>query len=691
VPYLYIENFETGLDTRKTRFTAPAGSLRVLQNAHINRGKEIERRKAFVSVASLPAGTLGLHAVQDQNYVFGSTTTPAGLPALIQYQQLVSPHGGTLNRIFAADNFAGKIYAVAGFTGGAIHHFYDGTVIDDWETLSAAIGSTVTIANALSLLLDEDGAVSVIIVGNKIVLTGVTAGTGFGLTVSAGMTATELQAAVAEVAEVKATASFIITGGTEGTTFNTIAAVTIDNAELIGGPIDYTSTVDATAAAVANAINIGLTSYTATSTGGQVDISATAGLGASANGRVLGVIPTGDVTVGSLVDMAGGANVVPAIPEISSIVVDSYTAATLYTVTLDSVDHEIRGDSSAMPQAVRTIQQKVYAVVGSLLYFSGLAGAPAQADPTKWINDATGPPVVVGAGFIDLSTQDGGSEILTGIGVYEGKVAVFSRRSIQIWTVDPDPNLNVLNQVLQNVGAIASESILEYGDVDVFFLATSGLRSLRARNITSLASASDVGVSIDAQLTDYMNTLSRQQVRQAKAVVEPIDSRYMIAIGNTIYVFSNFTGSQVSAWSTYVMDGAVSGDVSSWSIADGVLHARVGDEVLRYGGFSGDEYDNSLTEVILPFLDANNPAMMKVLQGIDAGVEGTWAVSLATEPNDPDVWEEIADFTESTYGSVQQVGAVGRSTHFSLKITTTAAQACVIGNLLLHYDETKAN
>lgn len=45
--YLVIENFANGLDLRKSRTTAPPGSLRVLRNAFINEGGEIEKRKAF--------------------------------------------------------------------------------------------------------------------------------------------------------------------------------------------------------------------------------------------------------------------------------------------------------------------------------------------------------------------------------------------------------------------------------------------------------------------------------------------------------------------------------------------------------------------------------------------------------------------------------------------------------------------
>ncbi len=46
--YYIIESFNSGLDLRRSREVAAIGSLRVLRNAFINSGGEIEKRKAFV-------------------------------------------------------------------------------------------------------------------------------------------------------------------------------------------------------------------------------------------------------------------------------------------------------------------------------------------------------------------------------------------------------------------------------------------------------------------------------------------------------------------------------------------------------------------------------------------------------------------------------------------------------------------
>lgn len=55
MPYLLIDNFSSGLDVRKSGYTAPTGTLRALVNAVINDGGEIEKRKAFTKHTALTA------------------------------------------------------------------------------------------------------------------------------------------------------------------------------------------------------------------------------------------------------------------------------------------------------------------------------------------------------------------------------------------------------------------------------------------------------------------------------------------------------------------------------------------------------------------------------------------------------------------------------------------------------------
>src|SRR3546814_6273908 len=105
----------------------------------------------------------------------------------------------------------------------------------------------------------------------------------------------------------------------------------------------------------------------------------------------------------------------------------------------------------------------------SLAYFC------AVDNPTQWGSG-------VGSGLLNVSTQSGGSDQLTALGIYQNNLAIFARRAIQIEYVDPDPALNQQLQVLNNIGTVAPHSVVSFGDSDVFFLSESGIRSLRARD-----------------------------------------------------------------------------------------------------------------------------------------------------------------------------------------------------------------
>jgi len=375
--YLYIESFEAGLDTRKSRFTAPAGTLRTCKNAHITRGKEIERRKAFDEIATLPSGTFGLHALGVRLYSFGSGDLAASMPVRVSYQRLQDPDDLTADmvRLWFAENFSSKIYAIAEFDNGAILHFYDGSKVTDWDTLADQIASTETIASALTIRLQDNSLVSVTRYDNNIDLEGGPGDAFSASSVSANISDQTLQSAVPAQSEMRATATLTVDGGSTAPGVNTIDSLTVDGLDLIGAYLDYDTDNATTAAAIATRINAGVTEYSANSSGNNVTIEAPAGLGASANGRVLDVVTTGDVQVTVLNNMAGGADPVEAVPQIERFTVDTFVAGDVYDITIGGQGtYQVTGRGSAVPINIKAFKQKMYAPTGSLVYFSGFRG-----------------------------------------------------------------------------------------------------------------------------------------------------------------------------------------------------------------------------------------------------------------------------------------------------------------------------
>jgi hypothetical protein len=133
--YEVVENFAAGLDNRKSPLTAPGGTLTKLTNAVINPGGEIEKRRAFVHMATV-TGSFGLAATSNSLFVFGRNVLPAA-PALTADGTALAAAGTTIKRLIVpeatasleqtdADVFDGKVYiACSGGSPSSNPHFYD--------------------------------------------------------------------------------------------------------------------------------------------------------------------------------------------------------------------------------------------------------------------------------------------------------------------------------------------------------------------------------------------------------------------------------------------------------------------------------------------------------------------------------------------------------------------------------------
>ena len=203
--------------------------------------------------------------------------------------------------------------------------------------------------------------------------------------------------------------------------------------------------------------------------------------------------------------------------------------------------------SGVVPTFALTFNNKIYACAGSNLYFCALGNA------TTW-NDPNG----VGNSFIGMSSQTGVADPLIAVGIYQGRLAVASRRTVQIWTMDPDPSLNAQGQVLSNIGTFAKRSLQGIGDQDIYMLYDSGFRAIRVRDASNNAITDDIGVPVDSLVQAALAAISQQTAAKSCGVVDPAANRYWCYIPGAggavgaIYVLSSFPRSQIEAWSQYL-------------------------------------------------------------------------------------------------------------------------------------------
>lgn len=576
---IWLKDFKGGLDTRRMPETLPGGSLILGRDGHVNRGGEFEQRAAFVEEYELPDGTVGLGNDRAGLYVFGSDAAPT-MPRGVTYQRLQHPDATTpIFRILSVELFAGKVYVIAEFNDGTIHHFENGTRVTDWQ----------------------DG---------------------------------------------RARFSFQVTGGTAA---SKLTDLTINSVSIIGEAVDWTTSHAATAEAIAAAINnFGSTpDYTATVVGDRVNILAVDP----------GTTPNGYNVVMSV---ASGLTLTPG----SGTLTNGLAPGSVF-------------QSGTF---AKTNGSKMYVASGPNLHFSGIL------EPREFQSSHTG------AGFIDMSTEAAGSEALTAIAKYLQYIAVFAGRVTQIWYVDPDPDLNKQQQVLNNMGTLSPRSVTQFGDNDLFFLDESGIRSLKARDSSNAAATTDIGIPVDTLVVEKLKALTPLQRSQVVGLIEPSAGRFWMVFPDEIFVFSFFEGSNISSWSTYTPAvNNVPFTINEAIVFKKKVYLRSGNKIYVYGGLGETVvYDSTSPVAWTPFLDAGAPAKKKQFNSIDVACEGTWIVRAGMSPRNIEASDKIATVDGTTYEQ-ERVPFEAEATHVSLRFEGVGAGAKKIAAAAIHFTGDEAD
>ena len=334
---------------------------------------------------------------------------------------------------------------------------------------------------------------------------------------------------------------------------------------------------------------------------------------------------------------------------------------------------------------VRTYKEKVYGVMGRNLNFS------AVGDPTTWQDpppDSSGNVAHNGSGFINIGANDADSENLVSMEVYYDKMAIFSDLSCQLWFLDPDPSLNQYYQTLRDAGTFAPCSVRQYVANDVYFLGTHGIRSLRARDLTTTAAVADVGSPIDPILQDLVAGRTSGGVYWTKAILSPRTGRIWMSMVDRIYILSNWASPNISAWSVYIPEFTIDNQHVVYSDPYVVLRATNG-WVYRFGSPGPLVYDSCPVTITTPFLSFDKPATFKFYQGFDAICSNDpgsiWNVEACFDPTvNPSPFDQICTMDGPTIMD-GRIPISGRGTHIQLQITHQASGPATFSKAFIHY------
>ena len=476
--------------------------------------------------------------------------------------------------LLSADNFQGKIYAIARFDGGIIANFYNGKRVTSWDAIATSSGDESSIAASFAMQIKLDGIYESTSLDDKVFIQFFKKNTNYSVSVSS------------------------INGGSTG---QSILITTT--------PADLDS------------------------------------------------------------------------PQFTVIqIVGPYEQYDVFTIVIDSVNYTAQAGSSIVGRFCRTHMDKMYSASGSLLYFSETS---TNGGPSAFTNDTLN-----GSGVINLSSQDSGSSALTSIALYQGKLAIFSESSVQVWTMSADPKLNTFSQILNNVGTSSPNSVVSLGNIDTYFLSQLGVRSLRARDASNVAIVSDVGNPIDDMILYDVSQLSSQKKESAFGLIDPVDGRYWLSVGPKVYVYSYFPSSGINAWSVYMPTTGpdrIPLEISHLSTLNNRIYARSGNFVYAYGGITGSRYDESIVSVRMPYLDGGKPGHFKTISAVDSACIGEWDIYVGADIMAPDALDYVGKINNSTY-SMGRVMATAIGSHASVKMVNNADGYAKIGNFAVHFE-----
>lgn len=286
---------------------------------------------------------------------------------------------------------------------------------------------------------------------------------------------------------------------------------------------------------------------------------------------------------------------------------------------MDSSPSIITDSNVPHSKGVVKAEDKIWAVDGDIVRFS------ATGNPRDWTTASD-------AGFLPVGLKQRGSETARVLGKYkESNLVVFFDDGAQLWAIDPDPALHSFSQSLPGTASPYHRSIaLLYQDL--YILADVGFRSISEQALTGSQAELDIGSAIDSILAAVL-PISPTDTPQA--VFHNRLGQYMCAIGAIVHVYTVSKTSKVAAWSEYTFPWTID-DIAT---LNGKVYFRNGNNVFLLDDTVTTDHDGSTTvpyecEIVLPYLDAKKPGVLKIWTGADLVTTGAARLSFKYDPRD---------------------------------------------------------
>lgn len=274
-----------------------------------------------------------------------------------------------------------------------------------------------------------------------------------------------------------------------------------------------------------------------------------------------------------------------------------------------------------VPVQAKTLNDRVHFVAGPFWCGSD------NGDPVAFEQQAPG------AFKIDTSNMTQEPEALMALSSFQGRMALWSRQTVQIWSMDANPDNIALGQVLSNIGIVSPNAAQSLGDFDVLFPSDSGIRSLRVQSINLNGYITDIGSPIDSLVKAAIKDQTLDQLSGICGTIEPVGNRFLIYFPtqNAIYALSYYPTAKIIAWCSWIPTLAVNNVQtpfvpSKFLVYNGAVYIRGisngNGYIFKYGG----TYDNCRPVLVFPWLDLKKPGVRKTMRGVDTVIQGQWTI-----------------------------------------------------------------
>lgn len=292
----------------------------------------------------------------------------------------------------------------------------------------------------------------------------------------------------------------------------------------------------------------------------------------------------------------------------------------------------------------------IMVTAGSRVYAASNDG---QAVRFSSVGDVTDWTTAGDAGFLPVAQHFGSGQRVYGLGLYQGKLAVFTDQSIQLWNIDPDPTLMSLDRVIDNVGTRHHKSICSLNG-DLLFLSDSGVRS-----ITTLAnSLFPTDVDMGLPIASAMPVVAEQVLWTGNTTNGPIDSR-VIALAAAPFAqywihaqdawSANFSGNyfwaawsysrqaKLNAWAMHTTGGILRATMFAWAVLGNSVYMRNDKdtylEVMNPNTWGSEQTESgtfNICDMSTQWLDFKLPGNRKSITGIDFDGKNLTSISVQT-------------------------------------------------------------